>query len=111
MRLLILLLVMIFFIYGCGYSLRYMYPAPIPTKNNYILDDIHIHIISDEARFHALEEVITGEKSEECVAFVDPLTMKDIYILRKPDGSIELDWLGHEIYYHVMEGWHGHSKE
>ncbi len=97
---------------GCvssNYTLRYKYPAPIPSKSCYELDNIQINIVRSYDEFQALVKEKFGAKDDECMGFA---TYKDgktiIYLLANPDGSIDLDFLGHEIFYHHMEKEKGH---
>ncbi len=108
----ILLITLVFlsgFDTGCSYTLRYKYPSPIPSKSFYELGDIQINIVRSEAEFQALVKQTFGEKDDECVAFTTYQNGKTIVYLRtNPDGSIELDFLGHELWYHFMEKEKGH---
>ncbi len=94
---------------GSNYTVRYKYAAPIPSKNFYELNNIQINIIYSEDEFQALVKEKFGAKDEECVGFTDYKNGKTIvYLLANPDGSIELDFLAHEIFYHHMEKEKGH---
>lgn len=103
-----LCLLIFLFLYSCSYTLQYKYPNPIPERKNYTLNGVNIFIVSDEKGFQAEVKRVFGEEDPECMSFVDPATMKDIWILSGKDGSINLYNLGHEIYYHIMERRRGH---
>jgi len=94
---------------GCSYTLQYNYPSPIPSKDHYKLRDIEINIIRSNAEFQELVKQKYGEKDDECMGFVDDKDGETIIYLRtNPDESINLYFLGHEIYYHHMEREKGH---
>lgn len=100
---------------GCHYELRYKYRSPIPEKSIYKLEDIIVIIAEDENDFQYRVKAKFGEEDISCMGFTfefyDPLLGKvytAIILLRKDDRSINLDWLGHEIFYHYMESEKGH---
>ncbi len=113
-RIIILLTILVFLasLVGCigsNYTLRYKYPAPIPSKNYYELHGVQIHIIYSDNEFQALVKEKFGAKDDECMGFTTYKNGKTIiYLLANPNGSIELDFLAHEIWYHHMEKEKGH---
>ncbi len=97
------------FVMGCSYTLRYKYPSPVPSKSCYELYDIQVNIIRSYDDFQNLVKQTFGAKDEECMGFTTYKNGKTIiYLLTNPDGSIDLDFLAHEIWYHHMEKEKGH---
>ncbi len=95
---------------GCSYTLQYKYPSPTPAKSHYKLDNIEVNIVNSEKEFQALVKSVFGEEDSECIGFTTYKNEKTIiYMLtNSKDGSINLYFLGHEIWYHHMEKEKGH---
>lgn len=96
--------------FGCAYELRYKYKSPVPNLSLYYVNDIIVIICDTEEDFQYRVKARFGKEDPECAGFTfyhwDELLEKEytvIILLRKFDRSINLDWLGHEIFYHYME--------
>ncbi len=96
---------------GCAsYTLRYKYPSPVPSQPSYELNGVQVNIIRDAKEFQTLVKKVFGKEDAECMAFTtyDSAGKTIIYIFTNENGGIDLDFLGHEIWYHHMEKEKGH---
>ncbi len=83
--------------------MRGQYTPPIPAKN-FFEAKFKIHICREE-EFQEIIKFYYGSRRSEIEGLT--ITIKEsgekiIFIPKKEDGTIDLETLGHEIFYHVI---------
>ena len=95
-------------LFSCLAALRGQYIPPIPEKK-FFEAKFKIHICDNEEEFQEIVKFYYGSKNSEIVSLT--ITIKEtgekiIFIQKKQDGTIDLDDLGHEVWYHIIHDIH-----
>ena len=89
---------------GCVSLTPGIYERPIPIDKEYFIQ-VKIYALSTEEFRDYVAYYFGEDEIEWVVGFTllgKPLPVREVYIPILEDGSIDLETLGHEIFYHVM---------
>ena len=103
-RIFILVLLLVWLVIstaGCAKYIRASYRPPIPAENYFeVKFKLYIYTWED---FQKVTEFYFAEPQEGCVGLtVKRFGEKLVIVPRGKDGTIDLENLGHEIFYHVI---------
>ncbi len=99
----LMLIVLLAGIFGCTGIRDVRYDPSIPAKSHFENVNFELYIYSwDE--FQKIVLFYFGEPQPGCVGFTisRPNGEKIVIMPRKKDSTIDLETLGHEIFYHVL---------
>ncbi len=95
--------VLIVALLGCVTLLKGQYTPPIPEKE-FFEAKFKIHVC-DMEKFQEVVEFYYGRKNPDMEGLT--ITIKEsgekiIFLPKKEDGTVDLETLGHEVFYHIM---------
>lgn len=86
------------------YGVQYHYMAPVPKKDTYNIQ-VEIRVLEIDKFKKKARELLKIEDVREVAGMHVKWSdgTETIYLMRTENGEIDLETLGHEVFYHCME--------